>query len=522
MSQTRSKRKVPFEITPKIFIFLAFVPLLLLSSTFSGHGGSGDFHAHKKWISLTLNLPPTSWYSHELEWWGLDYPPFSVYYHWVFGRLVAALGQTDSFDLTDRTGVDTVPLLRLLIVAFNALVYYLPVYYMIRSSHRPASRGSLTLLMYMPILMLVDVGHFQISNYVPSALTVITLHYLNLELDNRGGKHENEIGVSSQLKASSAFMASVLFKQMQLYLSLPIFVHLLRWCTVERDVKKSSKSFIALNFLRKLAILGVTVVGLTVVALIPFRSDVSQVVRRVFPVGRGLYESKVANLWCMLDTRPFDIQRRLPPHIIKGLCGITTLLGSAPFLARIWRNKNVDLNTNVAGCGMAAFLFSYHAHEKSCLVFLPAFVSAFEEGMSGRMILMCGMGCRFLLELDGLVYEYLGMTVAFLAYFNHFYGGLGKLFKGEEWIDYLQTAVISFSLLLEFAMPIVPNPVPQLPDLYELAIAGNTFLGFFGTWAWMVMDMPTTKATKAMAKKQARGIRTSSRSRSRSRKSKKM
>jgi len=38
-------------------------------------------------MELTINLPVSHWYFHDLEWWGLDYPPLTAYHSWLLGRM---------------------------------------------------------------------------------------------------------------------------------------------------------------------------------------------------------------------------------------------------------------------------------------------------------------------------------------------------------------------------------------------------------------------------------------------------
>ena len=45
----------------------------------------GDFEAQRHWMEITTHLPVSQWYFHDLEWWGLDYPPLTAYHSWVLG-----------------------------------------------------------------------------------------------------------------------------------------------------------------------------------------------------------------------------------------------------------------------------------------------------------------------------------------------------------------------------------------------------------------------------------------------------
>jgi alpha-1,3-glucosyltransferase len=47
----------------------------------------GDFEAQRHWMEVAANLPVADWYFHDLEWWGLDYPPLTAYHSWVLGKL---------------------------------------------------------------------------------------------------------------------------------------------------------------------------------------------------------------------------------------------------------------------------------------------------------------------------------------------------------------------------------------------------------------------------------------------------
>lgn len=45
----------------------------------------GDFEAQRHWMEITKHLPVSEWYFHDLQWWGLDYPPLTAYHSWVMG-----------------------------------------------------------------------------------------------------------------------------------------------------------------------------------------------------------------------------------------------------------------------------------------------------------------------------------------------------------------------------------------------------------------------------------------------------
>jgi hypothetical protein len=47
----------------------------------------GDFEAQRHWMELTNHVPMVQWYLHDLEWWGLDYPPLTAYHSWLLGKM---------------------------------------------------------------------------------------------------------------------------------------------------------------------------------------------------------------------------------------------------------------------------------------------------------------------------------------------------------------------------------------------------------------------------------------------------
>jgi alpha-1,3-glucosyltransferase len=54
----------------------------------AGHGTPpmfGDYEAQRHWMELTVHLPFREWYTYDLPYWGLDYPPLTAYVSWLCG-----------------------------------------------------------------------------------------------------------------------------------------------------------------------------------------------------------------------------------------------------------------------------------------------------------------------------------------------------------------------------------------------------------------------------------------------------
>lgn len=132
------------------------------------------------------------------------------------------------------------------------------------------------LILMQPALIMIDHAHFQFN----SVMLGLTLWAINCFLTEHF------------ILGSIFFCASLGFKQMALYYSPAVFSFLLGRCFTE---KKGILLFVKL---------GVTVIitfGLMFSPWLKSLEDIQQVILRIFPVARGLYEDKVANVWCAIN-----------------------------------------------------------------------------------------------------------------------------------------------------------------------------------------------------------------------------
>lgn len=51
----------------------------------------GDFEAQRHWMEITTHLPLAKWYTYDLQYWGLDYPPLTAYHSWLLGKMYILL-----------------------------------------------------------------------------------------------------------------------------------------------------------------------------------------------------------------------------------------------------------------------------------------------------------------------------------------------------------------------------------------------------------------------------------------------
>lgn len=165
----------------------------------------GDFEAQRHWISLTssaissprlyssspnsLSVPLKEWYSHDLSYWGLDYPPLTAYHSLLIGIIARASPYSAPF--VELRPVTTAPVEELdawegrmsamevkgemkhwmrgtviigdLLVWISAVVVYAQANFGAGKKERVTQTvvvATLSILL-QPALILIDNGHFQ-------------------------------------------------------------------------------------------------------------------------------------------------------------------------------------------------------------------------------------------------------------------------------------------------------------------------------------------------------------------------
>jgi alpha-1,3-glucosyltransferase len=239
----------------------------------------GDFEAQRHWQEITVNLKVQDWYENstknDLQYWGFDYPPLTAYHSYICG-LLAYMFDPGFVELNTSRGIETYhhKLFMRYTVLFSDLLIFIPAVIVALCLCNRA-KGELILpmsyswlsLLYYPGLYLIDYGHFQ-YNTVSLGLfiwTVVSFQY-------------NHFVVGSVF-----FCCALNYKQMELYHAPPVFFYLLG--------KVFSSNF--KNGASLLIKLGTTVVLTFVFIWLPYVGSVSsllQVVSRVFPVNRGVFE----------------------------------------------------------------------------------------------------------------------------------------------------------------------------------------------------------------------------------------
>ncbi|XP_068445581.1 dolichyl pyrophosphate Man9GlcNAc2 alpha-1,3-glucosyltransferase [Clinocottus analis] len=463
-------------------------------NSYSGSGKPpmfGDYEAQRHWQEVTYNLPLQEWYvnttENDLNYWGLDYPPLTAY-HSLICAYVAKSINSEWVELHKSRGYESpthklfmraTVLVADLIVFIPAVVVY--CFCLTDGSSKKKVSTVFCFLLY-PGLILIDYGHFQ-YNGVSLGLTLWGVLALGLGWDALG---------------SVAFCLALNYKQMELYHALPFFCYLLG---------KSVKLGLMGRGLILLVRIASTVLVTFALCWLPFLSGpghAMQVVRRIFPVARGLFEDKVANTWCSLNIL-IKIRSILSSDSQLYLSLVCTLLAVLPSCIRLltkpsfWQFKLALVNSS-----LAFFLFSYQVHEKSILLAaLPVCLLLNDLPLMAVWFLQASTFSMLPLFLkDGLLVPYVVTSLAFLFFSIYLLSALETCSEDElrlgayhkllfclpkldlarivRWKFYISVAVMAAVSVATVALV----PPPHLPDLFPVLVSSTAFVHFLGTFIY--------------------------------------
>ncbi|KAK6061146.1 ALG6, ALG8 glycosyltransferase family protein [Cooperia oncophora] len=319
----------------------------------------GDFEAQRHWMEVTVHLPSKQWYvngtDNDLLYWGLDYPPLTAYHSYFMGLVadylnpawVALHSSRGIQDYFHKMFMRVTAILPFQLIYVPALIYY--VYYEVKAKD-VWTNSLLALSMLYPGILAIDNGHFQYNSVSLGLFLISFLFLINRKF----------------LVGSVSFVLALNYKQMELYHALPIFTFIL-----SRSLKRPiwTNCFDSVILLLKVA---ATVVLTFSIIWLPFICEGSQsvlaVIGRVFPFYRGLYEDKVASVWCA-----FSFILRMNTYFsvdaqIK-ISALSVLLVSSPSLLLLFlRPTTKNFMSSLFITSLAFFLFSFQVHEKSILL----------------------------------------------------------------------------------------------------------------------------------------------------------
>ncbi|PLN82490.1 ALG6, ALG8 glycosyltransferase [Aspergillus taichungensis] len=397
----------------------------------------GDFEAQRHWMEITFHLPMFKWYTYDLQYWGLDYPPLTAYHSWLLGK-IGVMFDPAWFALDASRGLEDPRLkvfMRGTVVVSEYLVYIPAVVTFLRRYSRmqdvPVWSASIALVavLLQPATILIDHGHFQ-YNTVMLGLVVASL---------------DAIMAGRMLWACIFFVGALGFKQMALYYAPVMFAFLLGVCVFPR-IRIPRLFCIALTTLLAFtALFAPLLAGATngdaraalaqaaqppLLQALDIKLDkdsplyavlfqLTQIIHRVLPFARGLFEDKVANAWCAIHT--FYKLHRFETSLLQRMSLGATLGSILVPCAIIFRHPRASLLLPaMSSVAWGFFLFSFQVHEKSVLLpLLPmTLLLAGDGGLSKETRAWVGWANILgswtlypLLKRDGLQVPYFVMTL---------------------------------------------------------------------------------------------------------------
>jgi alpha-1,3-glucosyltransferase len=472
-------------------------------------------------MEITTQLPISQWYFHDLEWWGLDYPPLTAYHSWLCGKIgsridpswFALFSSRGSHDPTLKIFMRATVLVSEYLVYIPAVVVFVRRYSRLSGVANWSASVALVAILMQPGTILIDHVHFQ-YNTVMLGFVVASM---------------SSMLAGRNLWAAVFFVAALGFKQMALYYAFSVFAYLLGSCVFPR-----------INVPRFLAIAAVTALSFAILLLpmvvgtlydvkrgVDSRPDIDgpraplplfqgltryldteasyypvveqlvQMIHRIFPFARGLFEDKVANFWCALNV-VIKI-KNFPADLLQRVALLATLASIIPpNLVLFFRPRKDLLPLAFASTAWGFFLFSYQVHEKSVLLpLMPmTLLLAGSHGLSRNTRAWVGfaniLGCWTMFPLLHRVdlavpYAVLTLLWAYLlglpptSLSLYFYEGAGG------WSHWATLFIhCSFYLAMAFwhVLVLFLPPPPDKPDLWVVANVGVGAAGFSLCYLW--------------------------------------
>ena len=222
-------------------------------------------------------------------------------------------------------------------VYIPAVVIFVAGYYTSQSKEEQAA--SVLLVLLQPGLILIDHGHFQFNS--------VSLGFSVLAVTALGRR-----GIAADCLGSFLFCLALNYKQMALYYALPFF------CYILGRIREGGQP------LRHFLCVAATVIVTFGVCWAPWiysKESALQVLGRLFPFNRGIYEDKVANFWgatsLVLKWKRWFSQQGL----IRLSLG-ATVVGLLPSMVDVFRFPTQQRFLYALGCSAFSFyLFSFQA-----------------------------------------------------------------------------------------------------------------------------------------------------------------
>ncbi|KAK3942718.1 glycosyltransferase [Diplogelasinospora grovesii] len=479
----------------------------------------GDYEAQRHWMEVTTQLPVSQWYFHDLLWWGLDYPPLTAYHSWLCGKIGSLIDPSWFALYTSRGSHDqTLKIfMRGTVIVSEYLIYVPAVVVFARRFSRLSGVATWTAtvalfaILMQPATILIDHVHFQYNT--------VMLGFVLASMSS--------MLAARYLWASVFFVAALGFKQMALYYAFSVFAYLLGNCIFPR-INATRFIMIAAVTAASFAILVLPIIlgtvydqkrgvharpelegrrpplplfpGLvnyldTEAAYYPVVEQLVQMVHRVFPFARGLFEDKVANFWCALNL--VIKLKKYPSELLQRGALLATLASIIPpNLILFLRPRRLLLPLAFAATAWGFFLFSYQVHEKSVLLpLMPmTLLLAGNQGLGKDTRAWVGfanlLGCWTmfpLLQRVDLKVPYAVLTLLWAYLLGLPPTSLSAYFqegKSVQWGTAFIHGFFYLAMAVWHVLEMFVLPPPDKPDLWVVANVGIGAAGFSLCYLW--------------------------------------
>ncbi|XP_054161482.1 dolichyl pyrophosphate Man9GlcNAc2 alpha-1,3-glucosyltransferase-like isoform X2 [Oppia nitens] len=426
----------------------------------------GDYEAQRHWMEVTVNLETNQWYTNstdnDLLYWGLDYPPLTAYHSYLNGKIAQYLNPL-WVELHTSRGFESYYhkiFMRSTVLAVDLLIYFTAVYnywsiYMkgMVPEVKPRDKAvNCVISLLNPALILIDYGHFQ-YNCVSLGLVIWTLNCL------MSGYH---------ITAAIVFSLALNYKQMSLYYAFPIFWYLLSICFSQRNKLKQ---------LIKLVSISMAVIFTFVILWLPYIHSIEsifQLLNRIFPFNRGIYEDKVSNFWFSLSIL-IKIKNFFTDSSLAKMSLLTTVVALMPSSYAVFKKPTIDnLKYSLINSSLIFFLFSFQVHEKSILMVSICVLLLMDKHPLCCLwfVVISTFSLQPLLIKDSLMIPYFSLIIFFICVYTNAFGDF-DIWHPICWRE--RTVMITFissmvgCLLLSIGALTIPAP-KRLPDIHAFEV----------------------------------------------------
>lgn len=432
----------------------------------------GDYEAQRHWMEVTISLPATQWYfnssDNNLLYWGLDYPPLTAYHSYVSGlvfntilpksvQLHVSRGFESKFhQLLMRCSVLFVDLL----IFIPAVFWFFHQFFKIKNNNQLNRAMAVGITLLYPGLILIDHGHFQ-YNCVSLGLFIASV---------------GNVFADQTIFACILFSMSLNYKQMELYHALPFFFYYIG------IVYELYKKHLFVTASKKLCILMFSVIFTFIILWMPFISDpkqIFQIIHRIFPLERGVFEDKVSNVWCLMNV--LYKLRNINNKVMAYICLLTTLISVLPTSLDLLKNPSkMKFLLSLINCSLSFFLFSFQVHEKSILlVAIPVLMYSPQNSfLCTWFVSLTTFSMLPLLIKDNLLVPFISLSIIYFVIYNNIEKLVSKQRTAPK-LHLLRNVSLLGCVVLTICT-IVMKPPQKFPYLWPLIISSYSCLHFIG------------------------------------------